>query len=98
MPYTPMTGLSDPAPSLADHLLDIRHWRVHDLNPFQAAKLPESECQLAEIWRRILQGEGAQMYTQASSKHVQRLKECINKDIWLTIYKFVIIAYSCPFF
>ena len=66
-----MTGLPDPVPSLIDHLLDIRH-RVHDLYPFQAAKLPESECQLVEIWQSILQGEEAQMYTQASSKRAQK--------------------------
>ena len=70
-----MTGFQDPAPSLIDHLLDIQRRQVQNWYPFQAATLSESEYQLVEIWQSILQGQGAQMFTQASSKLAQKAKK-----------------------
>ena len=50
-----MTGLPDPAPFPIDHVLIIRHRRVHDLYPFPDAKLAES--------RNLQGGGGTNVYT-----------------------------------
>ena len=77
--HTPLSGLPDPNQYPIDHLWDIWDQRVHDLYPFPASTLPESEHQLVEQWQCIPQGGVYTCIPRLLLSMRKRLLKCINK-------------------